>query len=141
MAWISACLVIHLVHSIDDGQRQGFRGSSHSGLGVVLLTAGGGSHSLGLSLGGGVDHHWDPLHPERGLVPRLRYHLFSTGRLSMGLHSFLLLMTMPSLKREVSVRPWHCLSQWNHHHSLSGLSVLRRRYGCGGGGEVLCRAF
>jgi hypothetical protein len=31
---------------------------------------GGGSHSLGPSLSGGVVHHQDPLHPERGLVPR-----------------------------------------------------------------------
>jgi hypothetical protein len=32
-------------------------------------TVGGGSHSLGLSLGGGEVHHHDPLYHERGLVP------------------------------------------------------------------------
>jgi hypothetical protein len=63
-------LAVHLVHSIDGGRWRGFQGSGHSGLGVALLTASGASHSLGPSLGGGVIHHQDPLHPKRGLMLR-----------------------------------------------------------------------
>jgi hypothetical protein len=55
--------VVHLVHSVSSGRRQGFRESGHSSLSVALLTVGGGSHSLGVSWGGGKVNHQDSLHP------------------------------------------------------------------------------
>jgi hypothetical protein len=44
-------------------------------------------------------------------------------------------MSEPLLENEVSVWPRHRLPRWNQGHSLSGRSVLRPRYGCGGGGR------
>jgi hypothetical protein len=63
-------LAVHLVHFIDGGWRQGFRGSVRSGLDVALLTAGGGSHPFDLRWGGYIVCHQDHLHPEAGLMPR-----------------------------------------------------------------------
>jgi hypothetical protein len=51
----------------------------------------------------------------------------------MGLCSFPLLMSMPSLEGEVGVQPWCSLPWQNSHCSLSGQSALRPGYGCGGG--------
>jgi hypothetical protein len=45
------------------------------------LAAGGGSHSLGLCLGGGKVHHYDPLSLERGLAPRQLVWLGRDGHL------------------------------------------------------------
>jgi hypothetical protein len=59
----------------------------------------------------------------------------------VGLRSFLLLMGTPLFKREVGVHPRRRLSRWNRRHSLSGRSIHRPRYGCGGGRvkpPVLC---
>jgi hypothetical protein len=42
-------VVVHLVHSVSGGWRQGSQGSGRGGLSAALLTAGGGSHSLGVS--------------------------------------------------------------------------------------------
>jgi hypothetical protein len=68
-------------------------------------------------------------------LPSLFCLLLDAGWLSVGLHSFPLLMSTLSVEREVNVRPRCRLPRWNRRHSLSGRSVLRLRYGYGGGGR------
>jgi hypothetical protein len=99
------------------------------------LTADGGSHSLGLSSGGGEVHHQEPLHLEPrvvlGWLLQLGYsdrlladeltsllHCLMPGvsLLSAGSCSLPFLKGVPSLSREPSVV--------DCHHGLRGQSVL-----------------
>jgi hypothetical protein len=98
------------------------QGLGRSGLGLALLPAGRGSHSLGPSLGGGNVHHYDSLCLECGLVlwrlmrlgcsscllagelvSALHYLLLDAGLPSIGLCSLPLLMSALLLEGEVGV--------------------------------------
>jgi hypothetical protein len=115
---------------------------------LTLLVVGGGSHSLGLSSGGGEVHRSDPLHLERGLMSWRRMRLghdgcllagelalplrcltLSVGLLSVGSCSLPLPKSVSSLEGEVDVQPWCDHPRWNLCHGLSGRNILQSRRG------------
>jgi hypothetical protein len=115
------------------------------------LMTNSGSHSLGISSGGGEVHCQDPLCLECRLVSghlirlghsdhflpsklasllrclELGISLLSTGSLSLPL-----LKGVLSFKSEFSVRPRGNGPQQNHHHGLRGRSILQPWCGCDG---------
>jgi hypothetical protein len=103
-------LAVHLVYPIGGERMWSAQGLGHSGLILAPLTAGRGSHPLGLSLSGGEVHHQEPLCLVCGLVPRQHVRLNHGSGLLVGeIGSAWCLqppvMGMTSLEREAGFWP------------------------------------
>jgi hypothetical protein len=68
---VDLCLLVaQPVHPIGGGWWQHAQGFDCNGLILAPLMAGGGNHSLGLSLGDNMVHHQYPLYHKHGLMPQ-----------------------------------------------------------------------
>jgi hypothetical protein len=113
-------------------------GVGRSGLRLVPLAAGKGSHFLALSFERGLVL-WQRVWLDRGSgllagEPALLWCCFwhDSGLRSTRLHLLPLLMGMTLLEGEAGIRLRCHRPRWNCHHGLSDRSVLRPWCGCDG---------